>query len=256
MRGKLILPVRDRDNHRNIPAYAGKTPGQHRSIGRPAEHPRVCGENCAHSNLACWCRGTSPRMRGKHCPCRPHPRHHRNIPAYAGKTISRALCTVGSWEHPRVCGENNLTDGAVAAINGTSPRMRGKLGIGAIRINVPRNIPAYAGKTFLPAAERISWTEHPRVCGENNATRAARYSPIGTSPRMRGKPALGQASAALGGNIPAYAGKTLGSPAGMRPRPEHPRVCGENILTEIHWDSGSGTSPRMRGKRQARRKVI
>ena len=73
---------------------------------------------------------------------------------------------------------------------------------------------------------------------------------------MRGKRWGALLECGLGRNIPAYAGKT---PEYFSPHdyfPEHPRVCGENILTEIHWDSGSGTSPRMRGKRQARRKVI
>ena len=71
----------------------------------------------------------------------------RNIPAYAGKTARAQPWHAGTWEHPRVCGENlqhNVYPGAVA---GTSPRMRGKhlLNFG---INIAlRNIPAYAGKT-------------------------------------------------------------------------------------------------------------
>ena len=49
----------------NIPAYAGKTmaPAIMGVVG--AEHPRVCGENCAGSPGSTGGGGTSPRMRGK-----------------------------------------------------------------------------------------------------------------------------------------------------------------------------------------------
>ena len=49
----------------NIPAHAGKTFSTYRSIAKPKEHPRACGENPPR---LVWCgrlKGTSPRMRGK-----------------------------------------------------------------------------------------------------------------------------------------------------------------------------------------------
>ena len=195
-------------------------------------------------------------MRGKHCPCRPHPRHHRNIPAYAGKTISRALCTVGSWEHPRVCGENAGEPCWNAASAGTSPRMRGK----QVRIRQAganrRNIPAYAGKTH-PTYSGYTWAaEHPRVCGENSVV--GEYSNVvgGTSPRMRGKLTVVSGNTGIVRNIPAYAGKTTLSELRKSAEAEHPRVCGENFVPGLMplWEIG--TSPRMRGKRPKSQEIF
>ena len=51
-----------------------------------------------------------------------------------------------------------------------------------------------------------------------------------------------------GGNIPAYAGKTILSRTKLKGGREHPRVCGENAKTKIFPVTLAGTSPRMRGK--------
>ena len=93
---------------------------------------------------------------------------------------------------------------------------------------MPRNIPAYAGKTH-PRYKGLSMAkEHPRVCGENGVATPSTGIQIGTSPRMRGKPGFLSAIAANPRNIPAYAGKTnIEATAGERVA-EHPRVCGEN----------------------------
>ena len=65
MRGKLRPKLGFTRSLRNIPAYAGKTmaPAIMGVVG--AEHPRVCGENCAGSPGSTGGGGTSPRMRGK-----------------------------------------------------------------------------------------------------------------------------------------------------------------------------------------------
>ena len=87
--------------------------------------------------------------------------------------------------------------------------MRGKRQVCPAVVLACRNIPAYAGKTGpLPQVAPTT---------------------TGTSPRMRGKP-FRPATAAQGrGNIPAYAGKTLQSRGVNKRKPEHPRVCGENV---------------------------
>ena len=115
-----------------------------------------------------------------------------------------------------------------------------------------RNIPAYAGKTFINLKRNGIWEEHPRVCGENGNGDLGSLVKRGTSPRMRGKRRRGRHSSASTRNIPAYAGKTC-CPAGWGYcRPEHPRVCGENALQTHTPRWGKGTSPRMRGKLRRR----
>ena len=136
----------------NIPAYAGKTSarwpgrpyhqehprvcGETSTAWRPPpnspEHPRVCGENIVVDVRELQRAGTSPRMRGKLTPVGLHQILLRNIPAYAGKTVTLIPLRCRDWEHPRVCGENDVAHRTTIAGGGTSPRMRGKLFEGVV----------------------------------------------------------------------------------------------------------------------------
>ena len=126
MRGKRESPERNGHQCGNIPAYAGKTGLPPSDPRVHAEHPRVCGENVHWFHGCRLSDGTSPRMRGKpRCPCR-YPARYRNIPAYAGKTRYHHHPDRSLAEHPRVCGENQMGTKPTPAVQGTSPRMRGK----------------------------------------------------------------------------------------------------------------------------------
>ena len=152
---------------RNIPAYAGKTRSFETLQSLAWEHPCVCGENsrgrCGRRGVG----GTSPRMRGKPTPQTFHPKAGGNIPAYAGKTYYAVQMICTKTEHPRVCGENSGEPTGVTSMNGTSPRMRGKLTLLTLTTPRMRNIPAYAGKTNTFDTNDAQDAEHPRVCGEN-----------------------------------------------------------------------------------------
>ena len=106
--------------------------------------------------------------------------------------------------------------------------MRGKRGLALTGAAAARNIPAYAGKTYLRCVHRRGRQEHPRVCGENGSSLE----------RIEG----------FFWNIPAYAGKTPCGHAKAKKPSEHPRVCGENSLNDRALAHQKGTSPRMRGK--------
>ena len=127
MRGKLAWALRSANPGRNIPAYAGKTPSGTAPERPPREHPRVCGENLNFVIYITYCYGTSPRMRGKRIRLVCLVRRRGNIPAYAGKTRSTAATPYRLTEHPRVCGENQISAQPALFPFGTSPRMRGKL---------------------------------------------------------------------------------------------------------------------------------
>ena len=71
---------------------------------------------------------------------------------------------------------------------------------------------------------------------------------MGSSPRVRGKPALVPASLEQVGLIPACAGKTSALPLLPVEPPAHPRVCGENLAPFGMADTRLGSSPRVRGK--------
>ena len=70
--------------------------------------------------------GSSPRVRGKLVVSSDNPLIPRLIPACAGKTLSKPLTPFAARAHPRVCGENALSNVIQARRAGSSPRVRGK----------------------------------------------------------------------------------------------------------------------------------
>ena len=86
--------------------------------------------------------------------------------------------------------------------------MRGKQDGTGIFILRGRITPAYAGKTRLYDEDTWECKDHPRVCGENGEEVVACVHPIGSPPRMRGKPQVQGVTAVYTGITPAYAGKT------------------------------------------------
>ena len=152
--------------------------------------------------------GSSPRVRGKHWLARFARAVDGLIPACAGKTISHLLHHLRCGAHPRVCGENKNSHGAINRAVGSSPRVRGKQ-VRETRQGVfNRLIPACAGKTLYLKTRSQHSTAHPRVCGENPPCVVVTESNPGSSPRVRGK-RLGTGFNTVPDRlIPACAGKT------------------------------------------------
>ena len=111
-----------------------------------------------------------------------------------------------------------------------------------------RITPAYAGKR--PARRGAgSWLrDHPRVCGEKLCTQAEALGIEGSPPRVRGKGDFPLDGAQGQGITPAYAGKRVAG--GFRPgtTQDHPRVCGEKMVSMIPHRRSRGSPPRVRGK--------
>ena len=84
--------------------------------------------------------------------------------------------------------------------------------------------------------------------GENSVASLASQSPIGSSPRGRGKRQRGFTVHVVVRLIPAWAGKTW--PVFPLPMPlaAHPRVGGENKVKGAAAKPINGSSPRGRGK--------
>ena len=191
-------------------------------------HPRACGENAAADFSPASRPGSSPRVRGKR-PRDPHPQSKRRlIPARAGKTFERLLQVGGLRAHPRACGENNMHYATLSRRLGSSPRVRGKLGELRQRDQHNRLIPARAGKTRREWYSLRDCRAHPRACGENLWHPRGRMVRLGSSPRVRGKPQVGESTKDDDGLIPARAGKTWGRIRYPQWFWAHPRACGEN----------------------------
>ena len=110
-----------------IPAYAGNTTCRKWRNTWMRDHPRVCGEHQSQIGA--------------------HLRTLGIIPAYAGNTLAVLRYHIRHWDHPRVCGEHPLLATPKHVRQGSSPRMRGTLGL-SVSCRVLRGIiPAYAGNT-------------------------------------------------------------------------------------------------------------
>ena len=109
----------------------------------------MCGENKMAISTVKILAGSPPRVRGK-----PDISDRRKVcaritPACAGKTGTEPKLEAVTEDHPRVCGENasflTVNDG----VQGSPPRVRGKLdswdGLGRLS----RITPACAGKTKI-----------------------------------------------------------------------------------------------------------
>ena len=197
--------------------------------------------------------GSSPRVRGKQRERLLHEQRPGLIPARAGKTLTGHASYTNWQAHPRACGENCVGMMLAAARAGSSPRVRGKLESRLQRRAPAGLIPARAGKTPPGAGPPSGRAAHPRACGENGVDLGAAQAAGGSSPRVRGKLAVGRRSTDPRGLIPARAGKTGARPCTCCDTGAHPRACGENSRTVDHDGDPDGSSPRVRGKQPHRR---
>ena len=214
-----------------IPAHAGNTYWT-RWAGLPnADHPRACGEHWINARRNPKIMGSSPRMRGT--------REYQSvpedidgiIPAHAGNTRAGSGCPGWPGDHPRACGEHLFVAWTECSCPGSSPRMRGTQcrrtwypAIGGI-------IPAHAGNTVGHFCFLSNIWDHPRACGEHDTPLHTPLNVIGSSPRMRGTPAQHRALLDESRIIPAHAGNTSRGSCAWYPRRDHPRACGEHVLS-------------------------
>ena len=169
-------------------------------------------------------------------------------PACAGKS---ALCVNGgarSRDHPRMCGEKTAREFITDLIQGSPPRMRGRVKVTVCQRFRAGITPAYAGKrpTALLCAGVLS--DHPRVCGEETHSGQVVRPDWGSPPRMRGRVTKYVCKPQGVGITPAYAGKSYIEKAKELPPRDHPRVCGEEAYSKVIAGSLWGSPPRMRGR--------
>ncbi len=131
----------------NIPAYAGRTAAGCAGYCCNSKHPRIRGENRSCFAVVTADPETSPHTRGEPSASAGPRCIARNIPAYAGRTLSDAFLHFSPWKHPRIRGENHLLLHRHRRIQETSPHTRGEPKPKFNCATVDRNIPAYAGRT-------------------------------------------------------------------------------------------------------------
>ena len=187
VRGKLHVHTMQAREQRITPACAGKTAGDRRIRTAGADHPRVCGENLAATQIFSTFVGSPPRVRGKPVVRFGRQQSYRITPACAGKTRGGGRDYGCAADHPRVCGENSRHFLKLLLPVGSPPRVRGKRQTGEGREGRRRITPACAGKTKACKMRKRQERDHPRVCGENFGRGAEFADKYGSPPRVRGK---------------------------------------------------------------------
>ncbi len=259
------------DRHdRFIPACAGNSSRTGRRRSRRSVHPRVCGELFASRPRVRGTLGSSPRVRGTQRRCRGQPTVLRFIPACAGNSAKEERCCRILAVHPRVCGELVYASYGAKTEIGSSPRVRGTLGIhqrqrsrlqvhprvcGELSSSTRRerndagSSPRVRGTRPRRAVRRRCPAVHPRVCGELEVCQACRNAYDGSSPRVRGTLGTSRSRKRDLRFIPACAGNSCSWLFACWMTTVHPRVCGELSSTPRCSASRTGSSPRVRGTR-------
>ena len=186
-RGKRIFAPGLRVRVGLIPAHAGKTCRPLTLRSALGAHPRSRGENLIPTVMQLAGAGSSPLTRGKHPRLAKVGGLCRLIPAHAGKTDGLSLGSVHGPAHPRSRGENAIWANSHPHTTGSSPLTRGKLRRDLGECQVPRLIPAHAGKTSAHPSSRRRPAAHPRSRGENWSPLTQVYRASGSSPLTRGK---------------------------------------------------------------------
>ncbi len=254
VRGTLFCDGHDTGLHRFIPACAGNTcTTWARTVTTPV-HPRVCGEHIDRVRDSQGMHGSSPRVRGTPARHGPEQLQRRFIPACAGNTMPALARALILPVHPRVCGEHVTPVPPLENLNGSSPRVRGTPSAAAAAGARWRFIPACAGNTSMALGQTNTIPVHPRVCGEHISEEQRTVELAGSSPRVRGTHGPTIVIPNPLRFIPACAGNT---PPHRQTAPSlavHPRVCGEHHIPGDRAFAPLGSSPRVRGTRQVRRR--
>ena len=127
MRGKAVAIFRQLHHGRITPAYAGKSFGACIADAVPP--------------------GSPPRMRGKGGAASTSWICSGITPAYAGKSWLPSRGLLADQDHPRVCGEKPLQSSVNCTMEGSPPRMRGKVVLSSENPLCRGITPAYAGKS-------------------------------------------------------------------------------------------------------------
>ena len=191
-----------------IPAGAGQTSPRPVRLLRRWAHPRGCGADKPGLGTGARMAGSSPRVRGRPLASLISSGAIRLIPAGAGQTAPTWRQSSHPRAHPRGCGADGDAARGEEAVQGSSPRVRGRRTSCLFLRPLERLIPAGAGQTFAGGSRNALTWAHPRGCGADLALSLWVHHFGGSSPRVRGRRGRGEFGLQVLGLIPAGAGQT------------------------------------------------
>ena len=150
-----------------------------------------------------------------------------------------------------MCGEHQNASRLSHGPLGSSPHVRGALRPSATIGLGCGIIPACAGSTLFCHRFFGRFRDHPRMCGEHRICCQSCKISTGSSPHVRGALVQDFLQGLSTGIIPACAGSTVSWRIRRPPCRDHPRMCGEHNRGSSFGQSHKGSSPHVRGARQA-----
>ena len=193
----------------------------------------MCGEQPDLHTLANQELGSPPRVRGTAVAPTKITFSYGITPACAGNRYIDWRCRRLLWDHPRVCGEQQLLMPMPLIPSGSPPRVRGTGFCPGRWQQVARITPACAGNSIFSPPSNPYQRDHPRVCGEQLAWALRARAVRGSPPRVRGTDSAKSARSSYDRITPACAGNSL-TKEPRKPRlGDHPRVCGEQPVFSI-----------------------
>ena len=152
--------------------------------------------------------GSSPRVRSRPTQTGMNTGSSRIISACAEQTFARPDELVLFWDHLRVCGADFNELAAMAFNAGSSPRVRSRRAAFGGRVYAKGIISACAEQTRRSPSGRTHAPDHLRVCGADRLKAITGTMILGSSPRVRSRPAEGFRARQHGGIISACAEQT------------------------------------------------
>ncbi len=146
-----------------------------------------------------------------------------------------------------MCGEHLAATSFRYSISGSSPHVRGALGLDA-REGAGRGIiPACAGSTDDYLSRLDGGGIIPACAGSTLLASASAQVARGSSPHVRGARDAPAVLDSLDGIIPACAGSTMSRMSAASKSWDHPRMCGEHESARPSTSGTRGSSPHVRG---------
>ncbi|SVF33498.1 Domain of uncharacterised function (DUF2825) [Escherichia coli] len=235
--------------HRFIPAGAGNTSAENRSIAPTSVYPRWRGEHDKSLTKNNSTPGLSPLARGTHHYFGKSVIKNRFIPAGAGNTYRSNGRNTEFSVYPRWRGEHKIHIDKHRVCIGLSPLARGTLYYNRWTRYGARFIPAGAGNTNMGSAVNEIKTVYPRWRGEHEAISKTPAIAAGLSPLARGTPGVERQMTEKERFIPAGAGNTSPLLTPGKSAAVYPRWRGEHLRLNSEQAIGVGLSPLARGTR-------
>ena len=167
-------------------------------------------------------------------------------PACAGTTMTFHDIFSGSWDHPRLCGNDPFLTSLVTPCSGSPPLVRERhVGLTST-FSTGRITPACAGTTRDLHGTGVLKGDHPRLCGNDLRFGAFRQCFPGSPPLVRERLEDYRLNRYDPGITPACAGTTLSRFLTSLSMWDHPRLCGNDCRCVARTDRGQGSPPLVR----------